>query len=106
MILLLTTFPSQKEARRLAKLLLEKKLAACISLSAAMESHYVWKGRRERAREYLCWIKTRKGLRRKLEQFLCRRHPYEVPEIAVFEPSHVPASYRKWVYQNTISRPI
>jgi len=97
MIVILTTVPSLKEGRRLAGLLLSRKLAACVSLTGALESHFVWKRKKERSREYFCWIKTRKSLGKKVEILLLEQHPYEVPEILFLPVTHASQSYLKWV---------
>ena len=69
-VVVLTTASSLAEARRIVSSLLDQKLAACISITALVESHYVWKGKKEKSREYLLVIKTRKALFSKLEKSL------------------------------------
>jgi periplasmic divalent cation tolerance protein len=98
MIFVLTTVPSQKTGRRLAHLLVDGKLAACVSLSGAVESHYTWKKKRETAREYFLWIKTRRSLAQKVKLFLKKNHPYQVPEIAVLAVRDADKTYLRWLY--------
>jgi periplasmic divalent cation tolerance protein len=97
MVLILTTLPSLKAGRQFARMLLAEKLAACVSLTGAVESHYVWKKKRERMKEYFCWIKTRKSLTKKVTRFIKKHHPYEVPEILCLPVSEVSRDYLKWV---------
>ncbi len=81
----------------MAGLLLSQKLAACVSLTGAVESHFVWKKKKERVREYFCWIKTRKSLGKKAEALLLKEHPYDVPEILFLPVAYASKSYLKWV---------
>lgn len=97
MIVILTTVPSLKEGRRLAGLLVSQKLAACVSLTGAVESHFIWKGKREKAKEYFCWIKTQKSIGKKVEALLLKHHPYEVPEILFLPVTYASKSYLKWI---------
>jgi len=101
MVLILTTVPSLKTGRQLARTLLDRHLAACVSLSKALESHFVWKRKRRKAREYFLWIKTRKTCGKKVEVFLLENHPYEVPEVLFLPVTHASASYLQWVKDST-----
>lgn len=96
-LLVLSTVPDLSSARKLAKLLLKKKLAACITLTAPVESHYVWKGKRERSKERLLLIKTKQSLYRELEDAMAQAHPYEVPEILGISISRGRRSYLRWL---------
>ena len=104
MILILTTLPSLSAGRKLADLLLKQKLAACISLTQAVESHYVWKKRREKSKEYFCWIKTRKSSAKAVEKFLVKHHPYEVPEILFLPVVRAHSPYLKWLMAATLKK--
>ncbi len=97
-IVVLVTCGSMKEAERLAKAIVKARLAACVNISTApVESVYRWKGRVERAREFLLLVKsTRKrfaGLRRELE----RLHSYDVPEIIALPIAEGSAGYLRWL---------
>lgn len=92
-----TTASNLPEARRISSALLDQKLAACISISAPVESHYVWKGKKEKSREYLLMIKTRRSFFRKVEQAILKEHSYECPEIIALPVSAGSRSYLKWL---------
>ena len=77
---ILSTAPSLKEARKISNLLLTQKLAACINLIPQIESHYRWKGRKEKAKEVLMVIKTKKSAYTKLSKVLLKHHSYDVPQ--------------------------
>jgi len=97
MVIILTTVPTRTVGRKLSKQLLKLQLAACVSLTGAIESSYIWKGKYENSREILCWIKTTAGKKKQVMSFLKKEHPYEVPEIVALKPTDVDPSYLKWV---------
>ncbi|HOG24393.1 MAG TPA: divalent-cation tolerance protein CutA [Candidatus Omnitrophota bacterium] len=97
---IVSAVPNIKEARRLAGLLLASKIAACVQILPGMESHYCWKGKRERSREVLLLIKTRASLYAKVEKTILKYHSYEVPEIICFPIEKGSPSFLKWVAEN------
>lgn len=76
-----TTTGKKEDAERIAKVLVEKKLAACIQMLGPIVSTYWWKGNVETAEEWLCFIKSKRTLYDKLEKAIKEIHPYETPEI-------------------------
>jgi len=96
-VVVLTTASSLREARRIASILLNQKLAACISISAPTESHYVWQGKKEKSREYLLMIKTRQMLFSKVERAIRKAHSYECPEIIALPVSAGSKPYLEWI---------
>jgi periplasmic divalent cation tolerance protein len=96
-VVVLTTAPSLAEARLIASALLNQKLAACVSVSSAIESHYVWKGKKEKQREYLLLIKTRRPLFLKAAQAIRKVHSYECPEIIALPVSAGSKPYLEWL---------
>lgn len=93
---LLTTLPSQEDARRLAKMLVEEKLAACAQL-VPIESFYRWEGKVQNAGEVMLLIKTRTALFDTAIAAIKAVHPYTVPEIVgwPFSVGHPP--YLNWI---------
>ena len=59
--MLMTTTPSMEDAQRIARLLVEEKLAACVQLMP-IQSFYHWKDKTQQDNETLLLIKTRKAL--------------------------------------------
>ena len=93
---LMTTAPSRDEAARIAKLLIDEKLAACVQL-LPIESFYVWQGKTQNEPETLLLIKTRTAL---FEQAIARIkavHSYSVPEIVAMPFSAGFAGYLNWI---------
>ncbi len=96
-LLVLNTVPSLKEARKLAHLLLQKRLAACVNIGSPVESHYWWKNKKEKSREYLLLIKTSAEKFRKLEKIIRKNHSYEVPEIIGIPIQKGSVKYLAWI---------
>lgn len=76
-----TTVASEEEAGDIARLLVEKRLAACVQVLGPVISHYHWQGKIETAGEYLCIAKSRAALYSEIEVAIKAVHPYEVAEI-------------------------
>jgi periplasmic divalent cation tolerance protein len=81
-IVVLVTCPSMKEAQRLTRALIRRKLAACVNVATSpVKSVYWWKGKVESARETVMLIKTTRGKFAPLEKEIRRLHSYGTPEI-------------------------
>ena len=80
-LLVVTNVPDRAAAERLADLLVEKKLAACVNILAPCRSVYRWKGAVQHDEEHPMLIKTTAERYAALEQALRAGHPYELPEI-------------------------
>jgi periplasmic divalent cation tolerance protein len=94
----LVTCGSKREARKIAKGVVGKRLAACVNIGmAAVESVYRWKGKVEIGREFLLVIKTTAGRVAALEKEVKRLHSYEVPEFLVLEVAAGAWEYLRWV---------
>ncbi|MCB9800031.1 MAG: divalent-cation tolerance protein CutA [Candidatus Omnitrophica bacterium] len=100
--ILLTTCPDKKTSSKIASVLVQNKLAACVTVLPLAESYYVWKGKREKAKEHLLLIKTRKILFSKVEKFILKNHPYDVPEIIAIPIENGSKSYLDWVNRSTV----
>lgn len=91
-----TTTSAKKDAEMIAKELVKNKLAACVQITT-ISSIYRWKGKIERSKEYLCIIKSKGGLYKKIEKTIKKIHPYEVPEIISFDISSGNKKYFSWI---------
>ncbi len=100
-IVVSTTVDSGESAERIAAALIDARLAACVQISGPLESHYVWAARRERAREWLCTIKTRAALFPSLCETLTRAHPYDTPEIVATAMTGIGECYAAWIDAQT-----
>lgn len=99
-LVVFTTFDRKEFAERVAEKLLTKKLAACVQMTP-IESIYSWKGRIEKAEEYLCTIKTREELYGDVEEIIKENHSYEVPEIVAVPIVKGSDDYLSWLNENT-----
>ena len=95
--IVLTTASSRDEAKRIAKALVEGRLAACVNLVGGVESIYRWQGEVEETTEVLLLIKTNVEKLEALETAIRRLHSYDVPEFLIFEVNGGSAAYLKWL---------
>ncbi len=98
----LSTAGSKREANRIAKTLVEKRLAACVNVLSAVESHYIWEGKMNRSREVLMMIKTTARQAQKLTREIKKMHSYEVPEILWLRVAGGERAYLQWLGQSTV----
>lgn len=94
--LVLVTTASRKEARAIARVILEKKLAACVNIVPRIESHFWWQGKLDSAGEYLLVIKSERGRFQKLCALVRAHHSYEVPEIIAVPVVDSEKTYARW----------
>lgn len=94
--LVLVTASSIEEARRLAGAILQPRLAACVNIVPAIESHYWWQGKLERSPEVLLLIKSSAERFDALAAVVRANHSYECPEILALEPKEITPAYRSW----------
>jgi len=88
--------PSDEHAEKLARSLVESRLAACVQI-IPIRSFYEWKGEIHRDEERLLLIKAKAGLYPELEDFITKNHPYEVPEIIQVPIKAGLRSYLDWI---------
>jgi periplasmic divalent cation tolerance protein len=90
-----------REAERIARTLVEEKLAACVNMVGPVHSIYRWRGAIEQAKEHLLIIKTRQRLYPQLERRVRELHSYEVPEIIALAPTAGLRPYLEWIIDST-----
>lgn len=91
------TCPDKDTAKKLAHLLVTKKLAACVNILPGITSVYTWEEQIESVQEYLLLIKSSKDNYQAIETMLFKHHPYEVPEIIAVAIEHGLPEYLDWV---------
>ena len=96
------TAGSPAEGDRLARALVEERLAACVNRVAPVHSVYRWEGKVEQSEEELLIIKTRRTLFPALEQRVRELHSYAVPEIIALPVIDGSAAYLQWVADQTL----
>jgi len=80
-IQVVTTTEKKEDAEKIAKTILEKRLAGCVQIVGPILSTYWWKDALETVEEWQCLMKTRKDLYGAVEKAVKAIHPYETPEI-------------------------
>ena len=96
-IVVLTNLPDSESAFNLARILLRRRLAACVNVLAPATSFYRWEGREEEAREIPVVIKSTRERYPELERAIRELHPYELPEIIALPVEHGFENYLGWV---------
>ncbi len=100
-IIVLSTCASQQEAEKIAKLLVESRLAACVNILPGIRSVYHWQGKIQDEAEILLLIKSRRPLFEQLQKTLASVHSYEVPEIIAIPIVEGALSYLQWLSRET-----
>jgi periplasmic divalent cation tolerance protein len=95
--LVLTTCANADEAARLARTLVEERLAACATLIPSVHSIYLWEGKVESANEVLLLLKTGPEQLAALETRLHQLHSYQTPEFLVLGVEGVSHPYLEWL---------
>lgn len=99
-IAVITTVGNIDEARRLARDLVERRLAACAHVSE-IESFYVWKSALENDKEYRVSFKTTADRYEEVERAIKAMHSYELPAIYATPLERVYAPYAAWLEENS-----
>ncbi len=95
-----TTVTDRQQADRLAQMLVEQRLAACVQ-SLPIAGTYRWQGKIEQNNEILLLIKTTAARVAALCEVLDQEHPYEVPEIVTMDIEDVSGPYAAWAEAQT-----
>lgn len=96
-VVVYVTVGSAEEGERLARSLVEERLAACVNRIKSIQSIYRWQGKVEASAEELLIIKTKKELFRRLEKRVRALHSYSVPEIIALPVIAGSAPYLRWL---------
>jgi len=96
-IVVFSTCGTAEEAERVARHLVEQRVAACVQITAGVRSFYHWQGKLESGEEFRLTIKSRRDLFGALCAEIRRVHSYEVPEIVALPVVEGGASYLEWL---------
>ncbi|MDD1617596.1 MAG: periplasmic divalent cation tolerance protein [Methylococcaceae bacterium NSP1-2] len=91
------TCPDKDIAEKIASLLVENKVAACVNIVPNITSIYRWQGQLERAEEVLLLIKARQDTYSALESLIKKHHPYQLPEIIAVAIERGLPDYLNWI---------
>jgi periplasmic divalent cation tolerance protein len=96
-VVALSTVGTAEDAERIARALVERRLAACVNVVPKVVSVYRWKGEVSRDEELMLVIKTRRERLEALREALVGMHPYEVPELVALPIEGGLEAYLAWV---------
>jgi periplasmic divalent cation tolerance protein len=96
-VVVLSTVASFEDAERVARALVERRLAACVNVVPGVVSIYRWKGAVQRDSEWLLVAKTRAERLPALKEALTDLHPYDVPEAVALDIRDGLAPYLAWL---------
>lgn len=97
------TCPDKATAEKIAQLLVEAKLAACVNILPSITSIYSWKGQVESAEEHLLMIKSPQASYSAIETAIRDHHPYELPEIIAVTVGQGLPEYINWIHSCHVS---
>ena len=104
-IQILTTVNDEKKAGEIARLLLRKRIVACVQIIGPISSSCWWKGSMVEAKEWMCLAKARAIDYEEIEATIKSAHPYEVPEILAVPVHFGNPAYLSWIREETAPSP-
>jgi periplasmic divalent cation tolerance protein len=100
-IVVLVTAPGADEAARIARAVVEERLAACGNVVPGLRSIYRWQGAVQEDAEALLVLKTTRDRFEALRARVLALHPYEVPEVIALPVEAGSAPYLDWIAKET-----
>jgi|SRR5689334_13001222 len=98
--LVLTTAGSLEEARKIARSLVDRQLAACVNILPKIESVYRWEGEIETSSEFLLLIKTTSAAAKRVQEAVIELHSYELPECISVAIDSGSRPYLQWLAES------
>jgi periplasmic divalent cation tolerance protein len=95
--LILCTCPDRSSSEKIARRLVEGRLAACVNILPSLTSIYTWQDRLETAEEHLLLIKSAGDRYAAVEQAIRELHPYDLPEIIALPIARGLPDYLNWI---------
>lgn len=100
-VFIYSTAPSQAEAERLARAVIEAGQAACVNMLPGMTSMYMWQGELQAESEIAMLFKTTRARSTEAMDLIVRMHPYDTPAVTAFAASDVDPRFAAWVRTET-----
>jgi periplasmic divalent cation tolerance protein len=96
-VVIMVTAASRRECRKIARHLVEAKLAACVNITQAIESLYHWEGRIADEKEFVLLIKSTRELFPEIKAEISKLHSYHTPEIICLPIIDGSRNYLQWI---------
>ena len=96
-VVILVTTASRDEGKKIARHLVESRLAACVNISPSIESVYRWEGKMAEEVEYLLIIKSVRELFPEIRTEISKLHSYQTPEIICLPVVEGSRNYLQWI---------
>ncbi len=96
-VVIMVTASSRRECRKIARRLIEEKLAACVNITQPIQSVYRWEGKVQQSKEFLLFIKTRRELFPQVKTEIALIHSYHTPEIICLPIIDGSPNYLQWI---------
>ncbi|HXJ86964.1 MAG TPA: divalent-cation tolerance protein CutA [Candidatus Binatia bacterium] len=103
--IVLSTTGSEEEARKIARHLVERQLAACVNILPQIQSVYRWQGKVESSREWLLLIKTTAEKFDDVRDAVRELHSYDLPECIAIAIEDGSADYLEWIGESVAAEP-
>jgi periplasmic divalent cation tolerance protein len=98
--IVLTTAASEEEAGKIARALVDRRLAACVNIVPQITSVYRWRDNVEEAREWLLLVKTTSAGFDQVRQAIADLHSYDVPECVCLTIEDGSLNYLEWIAES------
>jgi len=96
-VVIMVTASSRRECRKIARRLIDEKLAACVNITQPIQSVYHWEGKIEQSKEFLMFIKSNRDLFPQIKAEIDLVHSYHTPEIICLPIIDGSPNYLQWV---------
>ena len=99
--IVITTTNKEDEAKRIANILLNKRLAACVNILPGVISKYWWNKDVVEEKEYLLLIKTREGVLEDVKKEILVNHTYDIAEYIALPIQDISMHFANWIDKET-----
>ncbi len=96
-VVIMVTAGSRRECRKIARRLIEEKLAACVNITQPIQSLFRWEGKIDNSKEFLMFIKTNRDLFPQIKAEISLIHSYHTPEIICLPVIDGSPNYLQWI---------
>ena len=97
LLIIVTSFASLEDAKKMAHQLIESRMAACVQIQEGIHSIYRWEGKVCEENEVLLSAKTVTDKWMDISNYIKSHHPYDLPEVVAYAPEKYEVLYGKWV---------